>query len=274
MSASEEWSLVPRQQFGQRLRDLRLDAEIEAKDLAERLNVSADLVSRIELGERWPSKASIVEGWARETGHGEQAAELLEARDELKRLEGKLRAEAHEPWVAQKLRSDLFRKASRIRTFAVTDIPFYLQTAEYARNDMGETAGAAKVVAMRREANEAVGSSGKYFEIILAESALRFAPCDARTMRGQLSDLQRLVGLPGVEIGIIPFGGPIATSLRGAFTVFDDMALAESYAGAIDFTSKHAQRYIDLMERLWDDAVRGEAVREYLTAAANALPAS
>ncbi|MGX6604847.1 Scr1 family TA system antitoxin-like transcriptional regulator [Micromonosporaceae bacterium Da 78-11] len=274
MSTADEWSLVPRQQFGLQLRELRLDAALEAQDLAARLGVSADLISRIELGERWPSKASIVEAWARVTGHEEQATELVKTRDELKRLESKLRAEAHEPWVVQKLRSDLFRKASRIRTFAVTDIPFYLQTAEYARIDMGETAGAAKVVSMRQEANAAVGASGKYFEIILAESALRFAPCDARTMRGQLSDLQSLVGLPGVEIGIIPFGGPITTALRGAFTVFDDVTLAESYAGAIDLTSKHAQRYIDLMERLWEDAVRGEAVREYLTAAANALPAS
>jgi hypothetical protein len=93
-------------------------------------------------------------------------------------------------------------------------------------------------------------------------------------MRGQLSELQALVGAPGVEIGIIPFGSSISTPLRSAFTVFDEITVVESFAGAIDLTPKRASSYIELIDRLWDDAARGEAVREYLTAAANALPAS
>jgi transcriptional regulator with XRE-family HTH domain len=275
MSANlPEWGLTPRQQLGQRLRELRDAAGMMSMDVAGQVGISNDLASRIELGERWP-KPEVVKAWGRVTGQGEQqVVDLLDALAELRQLEDRLRSEAQKPLLAQKLRSQLLGKASKVRTFATTEIPFYLQSAEYARQDVGDAAGAAEVVALRRADNEIVGAKGKSFEIILAESALRFFPCDARAMRKQLTDLQALVGAPGVDFGVIPFGATVATPMRSAFSVFDDITVVESFAGAIDLTPKSAGRYIGLMDRLWEDAVRDEAAREILTAARNALPAS
>lgn len=269
-----EWGLTPKQQFGQRLRELRDAAGMLSRDVAKQIGVSPDLASRFELGERWP-KPEAAKAWGKVTGQNAgEINELASTLAELRQLEDRLRSEAQKPKLAQDLRSDLFSKASRIRTFATTEIPFYLQTMEYARQDVGDAAGADEVVAMRRADSEAVGSSGKYFEIILAESALRFFPCDARSMRRQVSDLQGLVGAPGVELGVIPLGTTVATPMRSAFSIFGEVTVVESFAGAIDLTPKSATRYTELMDRLWDDAVRGEGVRDILTAAAKALPAS
>jgi len=266
-----DWDLTPRQQFGQQLKKLRDTSGKYAKDLAAELGVSSDLVSRLELGERWP-KPELVRAWVMTTADQDHAESLVSLLGELRERESRLRAESQGTALAQEQRSRLFGKASRIRAFAATEIPFFLQTAAYARQDVGDIPGVADVVRLRRADNEKVGTEGKYFEIILAESALRFFPGDARTMRDQLSELQRLVGKPGVEIGVIPFGP--AGPLRSSFSVFDDITIVDSFAAAIDLTPKHAPRYIDLMDRLWEDAVRGEAVRECLTAAMNALPAS
>ncbi len=267
-----EPDLTPKQQFGHTLRALRDAAGMQSKDVAVQIGVSADLTSRIELGERWP-KPEVAKAWARATGNAELAEELEQKLTELKDLESRLRADAQKPKLAQDLRSDLFRRASRIRTVAISEIPFYLQTAEYAREDVGDAAGAEDVVKQRRTDRESVGVQGKFFEILFAESALRYAPCSARAMRDQLSELQGLVGAARVEIGIIPFG-KVSTPLKSAFSVFDDITIVESFAGAIDLTPKRAASYIQLMDRLWDEAVRGEQVREYLTAAVNAFAAS
>jgi transcriptional regulator with XRE-family HTH domain len=108
-----EWALTPKQQLGQRLRALRGD--MQSKDIATMVGVSADLTSRIELGERWP-KPDVVKAWARATGHSDEAVLLVESLEELKLLESRLRAEAQKPRLAQDLRSDLFRRAGRVRT--------------------------------------------------------------------------------------------------------------------------------------------------------------
>ena len=268
-----EFSLVPRQQFGQRLRELRDDAGMQSQDLARTVGISADLASRIELGQRWPGH-DVVVAWARATGNEDLAGELTATRKELKQREARLRAESQTTTLAQKLRSDLFRKSAEIRTFAITDIPFYLQTVEYARRSLPELAGADDVVALRRTDSQAVGSDGKNFQIVLAESALRFFPCSSREMRRQLSDLQRLIDLPGVEFGVIPLGTQVLAPMLNAFTIFDQVAVVESFAGAIDLTPKGAPRYHELMDRLRRESVRGDEARTLLTAATNALPAS
>lgn len=268
-----ETDLTPRQQFGQRLRELREEAGMLSMDLARQIGISPDLASRGELGERW-LKPAVVSAWVTELGRADVEAELLQLLDEKRELEIRLRSEAQPPKLAQDFRSDLFRRAKRIRTFALTEIPFYLQTIEYAQHDVGNVPGSKEIVTARRVANESVGSAAKSFEIILAESALRYFPCSPREMRRQLTDLQRLVGIPGTEFGIIPLGTQLNVPMRSAFSVFDEIALVESFAGAIDFTPKSAGRYIELMDRLWDETVRGESVRALLTAATNALPTS
>ena len=270
MTAADGWELTPKLRMGQRLRDLR--GSMDGKDLAPLVGISADLVSRIERGERWPQPVNV-EAWARQTGHPDLVDELQLLREELRQDEARLRADAQRPKVAQELRSGFFRRSSRIRTLAVTNMPWYLQTAEYTRAEIGETPGVDDVIQLRRAGHDMVGKPGKYFEVLIAEAGLRYFPCNNEDMQRQLGDIQRLVGMPKVEIGVIPFGA-VNAPLLGAFSVFDETTIAETPAGAIDFTAKHAQRYTDLMDRLWDSAVRGEAVRTYLNAAVDALTTS
>lgn len=270
-----EWGLSPRQQFGQRMRELKEAAGLEGQRLGELLGIGGDGVTRIERGERWPVTSDVVASWARETGlNDEQAATLIEDFAEAKALETRLRSATEGARVAQKAQSKLLGKAKRVRTLAVTEVPSYLQRPEYAQQLLGIEADFTDVIAARQSDGEAVGRPGKYFEILFFEAALRVRPCDARAMRRQLSRLQELIGIDGVEFGVIPLGVRLGLPLKCSFTLYDSIAVVETYAGAVDLTAKRAPAYVELMDRLWDDAVRGEAVREVLTAAANALPAS
>lgn len=266
-------TLTPRQEFGQQLRHAREAAGKQAKQIAEAVGIDPGLASRYELGQRWP-KPDLVTAWARAAGlSADEGAALVERLAEARQRDDSLRSTSkYRPKAAQAARSRLYADAARIRSFAVAGIPWYLQSAEYARQELGESeAEVNDIVAMRQADGNTVGAPGKYFEIILAESALRFLPCDRPTMRGQLSKLQGLVGAPGVEFGIVPFGVPLATRLKNSFSVYDDIATFDTFAGEVTHTPKEAQRYITLMDQLWDEAVRGEAVRELLTAATNAL---
>lgn len=268
-----DWELTPRQQFGRGLNQLRVAAGMQSQDVAALIGMSPDSASRFGRGERWP-REDAVRKWAVATGRPDAADGLTERLGELRQLESRLRAEEQAAKLAQDLRSKQFGKAAKVSTFAITDIPYYLQTAEYAKQSLGDVAGAAEVVEMRRKDHDAVGAAGKEFDIILAESALRLFPCDARTMQKQLSDLQGLVDTPGVAFGIIPFGVPVPIALRSSFSIFGEITIAETFAGAIDLTAKSAQRYRDLMERLGESAVRDDEARALLVAAIKALPAS
>src|ERR1051325_3550085 len=159
VTAADGWELTPKLRMGQRLRDLR--GSMDGKDLAPLVGISADLVSRIERGERWPQPVNV-EAWARQTGHPDLVDELQLLREELRQDDARLRADAQRPKVAQELRSGFFRRSSRIRTLAVTNMPWYLQTAEYTRAEIGETPGVDDVIQLRRAGHDMVGKHGKY----------------------------------------------------------------------------------------------------------------
>lgn len=265
-------STAPRLEFGKRLRQLRDSAGLQAKQVAEAIGISGDLASRYELGQRWP-KPEHLRQWALTVGLGNEEADTLVADlAEVRKQDRELRiGTRYTPLAAQQERSRRFVNASRVRTLAVSGIPFYLQTTEYARQEVGVEQGGEEVAVMRQADANTVGTPGKYFEIILAESALRLLPCDRAAMRGQIGRLHGLIGTPNIEFGVIPFGVALATPLKGSFSVFDDITVLETVAGEVVLTPKEAERYSDLVDKLWDEAVRGEEARAILTAATNAL---
>ena len=264
--------LDPRQALGRKLREVRDAAGLQAKDVAAALSIHPGLASRFELGQRWP-KPEHMTGWARAAGLDEAAtADLLRMLDEAKiRDRANKAVAAYGPKAAQERRNKLLASAKEVQTFAIAEIPFYLQRPEYARQELGDTPDANAIATLRTDADALVGRPGTTFRIILAESVLRFLPCDTAAMRAQISHLHSLIGRPGVEFGIIPFGIELVTPLKNAFTVFDAVTVVDTYAGEVTLTPREAARYTDLMGRLWDDSVQGEAARAHLTAAANAL---
>lgn len=267
--------LTPRAQFGQTLRQARDQAGIEGQDLGERTGIGADTISRFQLGKRFPSREQV-EKIAQALGLNEAGtAHLLEQHSDAAAADKILRSNVpYGPKKAQEERNKLLTGASDISTFAVTEIPFYLQTLEYAQQELGDAPEAAAVAQLRVDAGTHVGARGKAFDILITEAALRFLPCDPVTMRGQISELQRLIDKPHVEFGIIPLGVPLAEPLKNGFSVYDNIAVIDTYAGELALTPKQATRYNEIMDRLADDAVRNDRARSILTAAANALPNS
>jgi transcriptional regulator with XRE-family HTH domain len=267
--------MTPREEFGKRLRAVRERAGMQAKQVAEIIGIDAGLVSRYELGQRW-ARPDHVLAWGAAVGMSDpEIDELMEALTDAHGLDQSLRSTAkYGPKAAQARRSKMFQSAIRVRAFAVTEIPFFLQTAEYAQQTLGEQPDASAIADMRQLDGNAVGTPGRYFEVVLAESALRFLPCEPDAMRGQISRLHGLVDSPGIGFGIIPFGVRLNTLPKNAFSVYDETTVIDTFAGEVTLTPKDAPRYAELMDQLWLEAVRGDSARELLIAAAKALPAS
>jgi transcriptional regulator with XRE-family HTH domain len=266
---------APRVEFGAILRQARDNAGLEGKSLAEKTGILPDTISRFQLGKRFP-KRSHVEVIARALNLDEAAtADLLAKYDAAAADDKALQSNApYGPKAAQEDRNKRLAAAEEVNTFALTEIPYYLQTIDYASQEMGDAPDARKVAELRVEAGSHVGSRGKKFDVILTEAALRFLPCDARAMRTQISHLQGLIGKPGVAFGIVPLGVELSTPLKNAFTVYDDITIVDTFAGEVALTSRRAVQYLDLMAQLDEDAVRGTEAQRLLAAAMSALPNS
>ncbi|WP_045740827.1 Scr1 family TA system antitoxin-like transcriptional regulator [Actinoplanes rectilineatus] len=269
-------NLTPRQQFGRHLRQIREAAGItQSKQLAEITGIDPGLASRYELGQRW-MQPEHARAWAAATGLTEaETDELLQELADTRTEDKRLRSGAqYGPKGTQTDRSRLFRAATRIRAFAIAELPYFLQTADYARQGLAGDPDTDAVIEMRQADGLTVGAPGKYFEIVIAESALRFLPCDPNAMRAQLSRLQGLVGLPGVEFAVLPFGVKLGALPKNAFTVYDETVMVDATTGELALTPKMAPHYTELMDSLLVDTVRGEDVHTILLAARNALNAA
>jgi transcriptional regulator with XRE-family HTH domain len=266
---------APRVEFGAILRQARDKAGLQGKDVAKKTDIVADTISRFETGKRFP-KRSHVELIARALNLNEAAtADLLEKYDDAAADDKALQSNApYGPKAAQEDRNKRLAAAKEVNTFGLSEIPYYLQTRDYALQEMGDAPDARTVAELRVEAGSHVGARGKRFDIVLTEAALRLLPCDPHAMRVQISHLQGLIGKPGVTFGIVPLGVELSTPLKNAFTVYDDTTVIDTFAGEVALTPRRTVRYLDLMNQLDEDAVHGGDAQGLLAAAMSALPNS
>ncbi|HEY6117065.1 MAG TPA: Scr1 family TA system antitoxin-like transcriptional regulator [Candidatus Dormibacteraeota bacterium] len=261
---------APRIEFGRALRQARIAAGLEGQEVGRRTGIIADTISRFETGKRFPTKRETAEALAAAIGlDAAGTATLLEQYDEAATLDKLLRSTIpYGPKAAQEGRNKLLDAASDVATFAVAEIPYYLQTLEYARQDLGDAPDVEQTARLRVDAGVNVGAEGKSFDIIVTEAALRLPPCESSVMRDQIAALHGVIGRDHVEFGIIPLGVALTAPLKNAFTIYDETTVIDTYAGEITLTPKRAPRYTDLMDRLSDDAVRDADARQILDNAA------
>lgn len=176
--------------LAERLYRLRKDAGLTGDQLATALGwgekTGRTKVSKIENGHQYPS-ASEIRAWAAACGHPEAADALLDMLADVQAVRhqwrGQLRS-GHAP-----VQEDLDRRtrtAKRIRNAETVLIPGLLQTAAYARGVMAETAevwGTADIdaaVAARLTRQQVLYDTGKTFDFVITEAALRLLPCPPR----------------------------------------------------------------------------------------------
>ena len=110
----------------------------------------------------------------------------------------------------------------------------------------------------------------KTFEFVITEAALRFMPCPARVMLGQLDRLLSL-DMDNLTLGIIPMGAQLSMTPVHGFLIIDDVALVETYHKEDEVREPEVAIYQQIFGRLMAEAATGEQARRLITTAADAL---
>ena len=90
-------------------------------------------------------------------------------------------------------------------------------------------------------------------------------------MQSQLDRLHTVLGLGNVRFGVLPMGAELAVTPQNSFQLYDDLAIVESFAGETVYRDAEAATHERVLDRLWREAVVGEAARPLIVRAAEAL---
>lgn len=264
-----------RNALGKRLRELRQQAGLSGRQLAESLSWPPSKVSKLENGRQTPSDDDM-RAWTRATDSLGETAGLLASLHTLevqhaewqRVLRGGFRSH-------QKDLAELDRKTRYFRAFEATVVPGLLQTAEYARTRFAEGVQLLKVpddideaVQGRVQRQEILYRLDKRFHFLLTEAALRLRLCPPAVMLGQLDRLISFSALPNVRLGVIGFGTRYATAPWHGFWIYDkDRVLVETYSAALNLAQpQEVDLYAAVFDELASIASYGRAARAIITA--------
>ncbi len=263
-----EWLTQPGG-LAERLRGLREAAGLTGDQLAKRLGWTRTKVPKIENGHQMPSRADVVD-WVRACGQPDGTAdELLSMLAEGQIIHRQWRHELRRGHAAVQENWDrMVREAAIFRCVEILVIPGWLQTPEYARYralDAVANYGAAKdgvaaAVTARMRRQQVLYDSGRAFEFVITEAALRIGAAPVPVMIGQLDRLNVLSQLPNITLGIIPLGVTLPLLPQNGFTIIDDRVIVETHAAEIVVTDTEAQAYSRFADTLMAEALTGDHV--------------
>jgi transcriptional regulator with XRE-family HTH domain len=260
--------------LGKRLRELRQQARLSGRQLAEALSWPPSKVSKLENGRQTPSDDDI-RSWTQATNGYSEADALLAS---LHTLEVQ-----HAEWrrilragigARQNELAELDQKTRFFRAFEATVIPGLLQTAEYARARFAEGIRVLKLpndiddaVRGRVRRQEILYRPDKRFHFVLTEAALRMRLCPPEIMLGQLDRLVSFSALPNVRLGIIGFETRYATSPWHGFWLYDnDRVLVETYSASMNLAQpQEIALYRGVFDEMAAVASYGRAARAIIT---------
>lgn len=270
-----------RQTLGQRLREIRKDAGLTARELARRADWHESKCSRLETGRTPPSDADIRTYTALCVAQ-DQAADLIAT---ARGIEG-----AYVQWQrmeraglkrVQQSVAPLFERTRRFRVYQSWVIPGLLQSATYTRAVLGTVAHLRDVpddiddaVAVRVDRQRILHSGDHRFAMLVEEWVLRTVIGDNETMAGALGYLISVASLPSVSLGVIPLDTP-----RGggwpveSFTMYDDAQVNVELVSAHLTVTQPGEiaEYAKAFAELSAIAVYGTQARSLITAAIDAL---
>ncbi len=281
MEPLEEW--LSQQGVGTRLRALRTQAGLSGKDLAEATGWAQSKVSRIETGQQMPSEEDI-EAWGRACGASAGTVrELLGERENARIAHATFRSRMRRGQAGvQKTYSDLARTSGLIRHFETVYVPGPLQVPDYARRVLTEMIPLHNLeiddvdaaVEERMQRHQLLYDPAKHWEFLLAEPVLRWLLCPPTVMRAQLDRLQTVIGLQRVRFGIVPMGTELATTPQNNVEIYvgqETVAVTETFLGETWHSDDEAAAYGRAVDRMWKDAVEGDAARKLIVRAVQAL---
>jgi len=265
--------------LAERLVRLRRSAGLTGDQLATQADWPRSKVPKLENGRQMPTEADIIT-WAQITGRPGEVPELLAMLTEAQAVHRQWRHGLRGGHAALQAEFDaLVRGATRIRNFQIMLIPGLLQTPDYARYRALEAVrlhdtppeGVKGTVAARMRRQEVLYDTGKTFEFVICEAALRYLLCPADVMRGQLDRLLGVLGLDHVLFGIIPPGRELAIAPMAGFLMADDVTVVETFTSSDTLRGDESAKYKEIMDGLMAEAVTGEEARRLIADAAREL---
>ncbi|MFD3464814.1 helix-turn-helix domain-containing protein [Streptomyces sp. NPDC058682] len=269
-----------REALAERLKNIRLDSGLKARDVADRAGWYPSKASRLENATTPPSDADI-RAWCTICGVPNEAPDLIAASRsaqnayvEWKRLQRTGLRRLQESYVP------LYERTRTFRVYCSNVVPGLLQTQGYATallsaithfrqapNDVAEA------VAARMDRARVLRHGDHRFAILVEEAVLRHRLGNAEVMAGQLGHLLSVMSLPAVSLGVVPFTASREMWPLETFSIYDtEQAQVETLTAAVNVTApSEIAQYVKAFEMLSEMAVYGATARALITEAIGAL---
>jgi Domain of unknown function (DUF5753) len=227
-------------------------------------------VSKIETRKQLPSEDDVA-AWAGAVGAAPETASDLLAMLRGARVEYAAWKDAYRESGAGGVQADILEleaQATRVAEFQPGMISGLLQTSEYAREFLHLACGPLsygqdedeidRMVARRMQRQQLLYQPAKRVHVVMLEGALRARVVSVPTLIGQLDRLLAVIGLPMLELGIIPFEAAVPVFPLSGFRLYDDLVIVESIVGEQQLAeADDAARYEKYLELLRDAASTG-----------------
>ncbi|WP_149830957.1 helix-turn-helix domain-containing protein [Streptomyces tailanensis] len=269
-----------REALAARLREIRLDAGLTAREVAIAAGWHPSKASRLENAVTPPSDADV-RTWCRLCGADDHAADLIAASRsaesmyvDWRRLQRTGLRRLQESYVP------LFERTRNFRIYCSNVVPGLLQTPAYATallsqiTDFRQTPNdVTEAVAARMDRARVLREGDHRFAILVEEAVLRHRIGDAEVMAGQLGHLLSIMSLPAVSLGVVPFTATRSMWPLETFSVYDgEQAQVELLTAAVNVTApSEIEQYARAFDRLSQVTVYGAPARALITQAIEAL---
>jgi transcriptional regulator with XRE-family HTH domain len=268
------------QALGLRLRELRKDAGLSGRALAEATGWHFTRVSKLENGVQASSDRDI-RAWCAACRCEDQVPDLIAQARAIESMYVEFRRRTR-AGMKQLMLSPLplYERTSTFRIYEHNVIPGLFQTAGYIRamlpfwfdfldthNDLEES------VAARLERQSVLYQAGKTFSVVLEEPCLHVRLGTADVLAGQLDRLLSVMGQPNVSLGIVPSDVDRDVIGTAGFWIFDDKIVKlETPTASIQVDQPQE---VALYERMFDQlrtpAIYGREARQLILGALERL---
>lgn len=217
-----------REALGARLREIRREANLTGRTLADRCGWHFTKISKLEHGTQRPSEDEL-RVWCHACGAGDQVADLIATVRTIESMYMEWRRALRSGMKhGQQARVPLYERTTLFRVYEPGLVPGLFQTAEYASaiiahaiefNQIPDDLDAA--VAARLERQQVLRTGDRRFLVVLEEQVLRTRVGNADVMAGQLDRLLAVMSMHHLSLRIIPSMGRRHTWTSAGFWIFD-----------------------------------------------------
>jgi transcriptional regulator with XRE-family HTH domain len=263
-----------RQALGARLREIRTNAHLTGRALADVCGWHFSKISKIENGVQAPSEDDI-QAWCRACEAEREVPDLVATAQAIESMYVEWRRALRSGMKhSQRARLPLYERTTLFRVYEPGIMPGLFQTPEYASTIIAKGIDVYQLpndhdeaLAARLERQRVLHAGDRRFLVVLEEQALRTRVGNAAIMLGQLGHLLYLMSLPRVSVGIIPSMGERTVWTSAGFWIFDQHTVrVETPSAELTITQRSE---ITVYERrfglLQESAVYGQAARDVVT---------